>query len=254
MTNQLTTQFVAHRGYSRLYPENTLLSMEQAMRSGACYIECDIHLTKDCLPVLLHDAELDRVTGHSGVIHELVYEDVKQFSVRYPDKFGDKFTDLKIPLLSDLVELMTQWPKRKVFVEVKRSSIRQFGREFTVQKILEVVQGVSDQVVVISFDQETINLTKQLGSWQTGWVIDEWSASNLAISEKLRPDFLFVDVDCIPMEVNSLPDACWNWALYEIDTPELASTWINRGATFIETNDIEHMLQYKSFRHSGCHE
>jgi len=254
MNKKTLTQFVAHRGYSSQYPENTLLSLEQAMRSGACYIECDIHLTKDCLPVLLHDARLDRVTGRNGVIHELEYTDVRQFSVSYPEKFGDKFNDLAIPLLSDLVKLMTKWPNRKVFIEVKRNSINQFGLEFTVQKILDVVQDIRDQVVVISFDKNSIELTKQLGNWKTGWVIDEWSEPNLAISENLRPDYLFVDVDCIPTDVSLLPSVPWIWALYEIDSPERAGIWIKKGASFIETNDIANMLQYKSFRQCGCHD
>jgi len=253
MSKPISPQFVAHRGYSSQYPENTLPSLEQALREGACFIECDVQLTKDCLPVLLHDAELERVTGYQGIVHDLAFVDVKDLSVNYPGKFGRKYSGISIPLLSDLVELMKQWPTRRAFVEVKRSSIQRFGREFTVQRILDVVQEIKQQVIIISFDSETIELIKLVDNWQTGWVIEEWSEENLATAEKLKSDYLFVDVECIPADITTLPSVSWFWALYEIDDPELASAWIKRGASYIETNDIASLLQYKPFTPCGCY-
>ena len=58
-------QLVAHRGYSLRYPENTLLAIEQAFIAGACYVECDVQLTQDGVPVLLHDNNLQRTTGQA---------------------------------------------------------------------------------------------------------------------------------------------------------------------------------------------
>ncbi len=57
---------IAHRGASGLYPENTLLAMDKAVKLGADMIEFDLRLTKDGIPVLQHDAVIDRNSTGKG--------------------------------------------------------------------------------------------------------------------------------------------------------------------------------------------
>ena len=57
---------IAHRGASGLYPENTLLAMDKAVKFGADMIEFDLRLTKDGIPVLQHDAVIDRNSTGKG--------------------------------------------------------------------------------------------------------------------------------------------------------------------------------------------
>ena len=61
---------IAHRGYSALYPENTLLAIRSAVDSGANGIEIDIHLTQDHQIILQHDETLDRMTNGSGRVDQ----------------------------------------------------------------------------------------------------------------------------------------------------------------------------------------
>ncbi|MCW5559070.1 MAG: glycerophosphodiester phosphodiesterase, partial [Verrucomicrobiae bacterium] len=53
---------VAHRGASALAPENTLLAAERAWRDGAVAWEFDVHLSRDGVPVVIHDESLLRTT------------------------------------------------------------------------------------------------------------------------------------------------------------------------------------------------
>jgi glycerophosphoryl diester phosphodiesterase len=53
---------IAHRGASGSAPENTIAAFERAVRQGADAIELDVRLTADGVPVVLHDATLDRTT------------------------------------------------------------------------------------------------------------------------------------------------------------------------------------------------
>ena len=53
---------IAHRGYSQLAPENTLPAFQLAKAAGADLIELDYHHSKDGVPVVIHDADLDRTT------------------------------------------------------------------------------------------------------------------------------------------------------------------------------------------------
>jgi len=54
---------IAHRGYSGRYPENTLLAYEAAYQHGARYMELDLQLSSDCVPILHHDVSLKRMSG-----------------------------------------------------------------------------------------------------------------------------------------------------------------------------------------------
>ena len=67
MFAKINPQLVAHRGYSSQYPENTLLAIEQAFIAGACFVECDVQLTQDGVPVLLHDVTQSRTIIKFGI-------------------------------------------------------------------------------------------------------------------------------------------------------------------------------------------
>lgn len=59
-----------HRGCSCEYPENSIAAMEEGLRQGADYLEIDIQLTKDHVPVVYHDVRLETRTDLSGYVHE----------------------------------------------------------------------------------------------------------------------------------------------------------------------------------------
>jgi glycerophosphoryl diester phosphodiesterase len=57
---------VAHRGLQSRFPENTLLALKKAIDMGAKYIELDIQFSNDCLPIIYHDHNLQRVSAIEG--------------------------------------------------------------------------------------------------------------------------------------------------------------------------------------------
>ncbi|HCJ76546.1 glycerophosphodiester phosphodiesterase family protein [Thermoguttaceae bacterium LCP21S3_D4] len=59
---------IAHRGFSGKYPENTMLAFEKAIEAGCDGIELDVQLSKDGIPVIVHDERLARTTGESGFV------------------------------------------------------------------------------------------------------------------------------------------------------------------------------------------
>jgi glycerophosphoryl diester phosphodiesterase len=67
----------AHRGYSGLYPENTMLAFEKAAEAGADEIELDVQLTKDGTVVVIHDESVDRVTNGKGLVRDYTFEELK---------------------------------------------------------------------------------------------------------------------------------------------------------------------------------
>jgi glycerophosphoryl diester phosphodiesterase len=81
---------VAHRGYSGLYPENTMLAFQKAAEASTDEIELDVHLTKDGTVVVIHDESVDRVTGRKGLVRDYTFEELRQLdaSVLYGGIFG----------------------------------------------------------------------------------------------------------------------------------------------------------------------
>jgi glycerophosphoryl diester phosphodiesterase len=68
---------VAHRGNSAHAPENTLEALRQAIELGADAVEFDVRVTRDGVPVLMHDARLERTTSGLGLLAEMNSADVR---------------------------------------------------------------------------------------------------------------------------------------------------------------------------------
>jgi len=63
-------ELIAHRGYASRYPENTLPAIEAALKAGARHVEIDVQTSADHIPVLFHDATLERLCGVQGRIRD----------------------------------------------------------------------------------------------------------------------------------------------------------------------------------------
>lgn len=68
----------AHRGGAATHPENTLPAFQEAVRLGAHMIEFDIAITRDGVPVLMHDATVNRTTDGKGKVNELTLAELKR--------------------------------------------------------------------------------------------------------------------------------------------------------------------------------
>ena len=71
---------MAHRGASSSTPENTIPAFEEAARAGADVIELDVRLTRDGVPVVLHDPDVSATTDGRGPVHEMTLAEVKRLN------------------------------------------------------------------------------------------------------------------------------------------------------------------------------
>ena len=69
---------IGHRGAAFYAPENTLAGFRIARKLGAAWVEFDVQATRDDIPMLLHDARLDRTTNGNGLIAERTSDDVSR--------------------------------------------------------------------------------------------------------------------------------------------------------------------------------
>lgn len=235
-------QLIAHRGYSERYPENTLSGLGAAIHLGVDCIEFDVQFSKDGVPIVIHDSSLKRTTGVEGSVYQSTYEKLTALEAAETCRFGDQFKGEPLPTLEAVLALLEQWPEITAFVEVKTEAVEYFGAKMIARCLVPMLEPYREQIVVISFDLELIEIMRNLGVKYIGWIIPQWDEPSKAYAQTLRPDVLFCDYKKIPEVNESLWQGPWRWALYDIVDPGIAAHWIEHGVMFIESWDIGKLM------------
>ncbi|WP_010093148.1 glycerophosphodiester phosphodiesterase [Ornithinibacillus scapharcae] len=148
----MTTKIIGHRGASKLAPENTMYAFELAYQLGAEGIETDVQLTKDNVPVLIHDETLKRTTNGTGYVKEFTYEELKQLDAG--SWFASEFSDARIISLEEFLV----WIKPKdlyLNIELKNNKIDYQDLESIVYESLKSHRLI-DRTTISTFSSKSI--------------------------------------------------------------------------------------------------
>jgi glycerophosphoryl diester phosphodiesterase len=109
---------IAHRGASKIAPENTLSAIRKAIELSVDFIEIDVHLSKDGVPVVIHDAQPERTTNSKlgKLITEMTLAEIKTLDAG--SWFGSSFKSEKIPTLQEVLDLKS--PSIGLMIEIKK--------------------------------------------------------------------------------------------------------------------------------------
>jgi glycerophosphoryl diester phosphodiesterase len=149
---------IAHRGYSQMAPENTLPAFRLALLSGADLVELDYHHSLDGVPVVLHDATLDRTTdartrwnNTNIAIASRTSSDLTELDAG--SWFDPLYRDVRLPLLTEALDL------------IQASSVtlieRKAGDAPTLIRLLRD-RELLDRVVVQAFDWDFVQHCREL--------------------------------------------------------------------------------------------
>lgn len=106
---------IAHRGVPGRAPENTLSSFRLALAEGADGIELDVHLSRDGVPVVLHDPMMDRTTAGSGRVDALTASEIQAAPIPTSEGGAEH-----IPTLREVLQLIP--PPVFLNIEIKAPS------------------------------------------------------------------------------------------------------------------------------------
>jgi glycerophosphoryl diester phosphodiesterase len=98
--------FMGHRGAAALAPENTLPGLDAAANAGCGWVEVDVMLSKDGVPVLHHDHSLRRTAGDDRQLSKLTAEELGRLDVG--GHFGPAFAGTPIPTLAEALARMAE--------------------------------------------------------------------------------------------------------------------------------------------------
>ena len=239
------SQLVAHRGYQAKYPENTALSLTKAVEAGAVFIELDVQFSADQLPIIYHDIDLRRVSGTALSVFTADRANLLGQPAYEPARLGNQFITETISPLEALVDILMANPQVTAFVELKEESIAHCGRETIIQTAMAILQPVTQQAVIMSFDYPLATAAREAGWPQVGVVLKDWDDLQHPQLDLALPDYIYADYKIIPTtyDLHSSPQlAQARLVAYEVGTTELGQALLARGVDMLETFKIEALL------------
>jgi glycerophosphoryl diester phosphodiesterase len=154
----VTPLVIAHRGGAGLAPENTLAAIDRAVELDVA-IECDVHLSRDGQPVVIHDATLDRTTDATGLVSALTADELARVDAgcRFRDRESGRSYEgprVGVPTLAEVLDRSGQLP---MVIEIK-------GRDpSVVPAVLDVIaaHGANRYFVIGGFDEGVLQAVRR---------------------------------------------------------------------------------------------
>jgi glycerophosphoryl diester phosphodiesterase len=240
----------AHRGGAAEAPENTWAAFERSESLGFRYMETDVRVTADAVPVAIHDPDLGRVTGRRGRVSSMTWPQLKDRALA---------DGKSVPRLD---ELLAAWPDLRWNIDVKE-------RE-AIGPVIQAIDraGGKDRVLVASFaDRRAARVSAVLGpGLATGagrWTVAALLGTKVAPFVHLHPRAAAAQV---PMARNGIRivdagfvRACHRAGVavhvWTIDDPTLMAQLLDLGVDGIMTDRpsvLKHVFQQKGVWPTGA--
>jgi glycerophosphoryl diester phosphodiesterase len=170
---------LGHRGAPHERPENTVASFEEAMRQGSHWVELDVQRSRDGVPVVIHDATLERTTDGRGAVAEARWSELERVRVG-----GEPLPSL---------EQAVRWAKGAgavLNVEIKAAGVE----EATLEALS--AGGILERTIISSFDPEIVRRVGSLSPHATRFLLSEaWDEDTPAAVDAAGAGGLCLRVD-----------------------------------------------------------
>lgn len=185
---------VAHRGVSAEEPENTMRSFRRAAEVGCDLIEFDVHLSRDDVPVVIHDDTLDRTTNGRGFVRDRTVAELRTLDAGHGER---------VPSLEEVVTWAAT-AKVRLTAEIKQPTPA-LGRpryEGIAERVVDILRGSGVGGLVLSFDHPTIRRVRELWpdavtgiAYGGGTFVDPLALANAALASGIHPWWAWVSPD-----------------------------------------------------------
>ena len=150
-------RIAAHRGFSRRFPENTILAFQAGVNAGANECEIDLMLTRDDQIVVIHDRTLDRTTNGFGFVADHDLQHI--LSLDAGAKFDPRFAGTRVPTLADTL-LWAKQTDTRLAIEMKEPERAERLIDIMIATLREL--DAFDHVAISSFDHIDLRRVKEL--------------------------------------------------------------------------------------------
>lgn len=229
-TDRKILRVAAHRGYSSIFPENTMAAFAGALDLGVDYIETDVQMTKDGRIVIFHDDELKRVTGCEGTVADYTYEELSAMDVG--KWFSDDFAGERIPKLQQLLEMARDFDV-KIYLELKDIG----DVDGFVEAVYRVAKeaGMTERCVFASFRYEYLMQLKELDP--ECFVLYNVISGKVGLPQEFPADFYGLSAETANAQViEAIHAQAGQVFVWTVDTPSQIKNVQAMGADGIVTN------------------
>lgn len=160
---------IGHRGAAGYAPENTIESIHTAADLGIEWVELDVKLTKDGVPIIFHDDDLDRTTNGSGKVADTDYADIQDLECG--SWFSDSFAGVKIPTLEEAIDALIE-RGLGLNLEIKPCPGREKETAEIALDILSQYWDDHEHLLISSFDHICLEVARDMApDWSRGLLI-----------------------------------------------------------------------------------
>ncbi len=143
---------IAHRGYSGVYPENTMPAFEAAIEAGADGVEFDVQFSRDGELVIMHDETVDRTTNGHGFVKDHTLAELK--SLDASAAFKGRYGIVRVPTLEEYLERVKDLDFL-TNIELKTGIFEYDGIETAVADLVRRYR-LQDRVIISSFNHYSV--------------------------------------------------------------------------------------------------
>lgn len=178
-------KIIGHRGAAAYAPENTLEGIHTAADMGVEWVELDVKLTKDQVPIIFHDDTLERTTDTSGNVADMNYADIAQLDAGL--WFGESFIGAKIPTLEQAVDVLIE-RDLGLNLEIKSCPGRERETAEVALDILSSIWDEHDKLLISSFSHVSLEASLEMAQdWHRGLLLpEEWPDNWAELADYLK--------------------------------------------------------------------
>lgn len=179
-------KIIGHRGACEYAPENTIEGIHTAADMGVEWVELDVKLTKDQVPVIFHDDELDRVTNGSGPVAQLTHAELSELECGA--WFGESFAGVKIPTLEEALDAVLE-RDLGLNLEIKPCPGREKETAEVALDVLSQIWDDHERLLISSFQHVSLETTRDMAyGWAIGMLLgEEWPENWEELAKYLEP-------------------------------------------------------------------
>ena len=240
---------IGHRGAYNSAPENTLISFRKAAQLGAKWIEIDVRLSSDKIPVVFHDNEVDRTTNGQGPVDTFTLESLQELDAG--SHYHTDFSCEKVPSLLQAITLCIEL-NLGLNIEIKPN----FGQAAeTVTAILATINPFQEQlrgnVLVSSFNllclKELINLSPE---WPRALLVNDLNNDWLTNTKALGCYALNPSYECLAsiQNVKSILASGLRIIPFTVNRISIAKNLLRLGVHSIITDDLRSLNSLKNYK------
>lgn len=240
MSNTAPIRLIAHRGASAECPENTRCAVQRALEIGVDAVECDVQLTKDGVPLVVHDAQLARLCKSPWWVREQPAAELIGMPVSTPDTAGEPAE------LWTLEEWLAALPDSVLpVIELKPQAGASNNLELA-DATLAVLGPNVERAALISFSPVILERLQEKGCKATQGPIQSLGledATLATLQAAARPVVVLEKALLVPRTLAPLQEGgCEIWS-YPLDTEAEAKEALDLGVTGIISNDPARVLK-----------